>query len=219
MFANCFAAGDFQCNGPAAYWPAPMLRRKTGGTAASIPPLKKSPLATLGSPLHRRSQLPARLNTPRHLEPHRLPAGNPRNRRTQEREDSRRHRALAQAVRLPPGNRLQCHIVPRLPRTTRSALPPPGSHSDSGQRLLPQGCRRLGMVQVQPALAGSASTATLFAGIEPYRKTVAAHPQERNTQSILRLRGRTARHSNQSLWRNAVPPRTDSLLPHPFLLI
>jgi hypothetical protein len=36
-----------------------------------------SPLATLGSPLHRRSQLPARLDAPRHMEPHRVPAGNP----------------------------------------------------------------------------------------------------------------------------------------------
>ena len=28
-----------------------------------------------------------------------------------------------------------------------------------------------------------------------------------------------ARHSNQSPWKNAIPPRTDSLLTHPFLLI
>jgi len=82
MFANCFVAGDFQYNGPAAYWPAPTLRHKTDGTAASIPRLKKSPHATLGTPVHRRSQLPARLDSPRHLEPHRVPAGNPRNRRT-----------------------------------------------------------------------------------------------------------------------------------------
>jgi len=43
MFVNCFAAVDFQYNGPAAYWPAPMLRRKTGGTAASIQRPKPPP--------------------------------------------------------------------------------------------------------------------------------------------------------------------------------
>src|SRR5664279_3278702 len=134
MCANCFTAGDFQCNGPAACWPAPTLRRRTDGTAASIPPLKKGPLATLGAPLHRRSQLPARLDAPRHLEPRRVPAGNPRNRRTQEREDLRRHRTLAYAVRLPSGHRLQCRHIPGLPRATRPAVPPPGSDSDSGQR-------------------------------------------------------------------------------------
>jgi hypothetical protein len=42
MCANCFTAGDFQCNGPAACWLAPTLRRKTDGTATSIPPLKKA---------------------------------------------------------------------------------------------------------------------------------------------------------------------------------
>ena len=35
------------------------------------PALKKSPLAPLGAPLHRRSQLPAGLDAPHHLEPHR----------------------------------------------------------------------------------------------------------------------------------------------------
>jgi hypothetical protein len=37
------------------------------------------------------------------------------------------------------------------------------------------------MVQVKPALPGGASTASLLAGIEPYRTAVAAHPQERHT--------------------------------------
>lgn len=56
------------------------------------------------------------------------------------------------------------------------------------------------MVQVQPALAGSASIATLLARIKPYRTAVAAHPQKRNAQPFLRRRGRTARHSNAGLW-------------------
>ena len=206
MCANCFMDGDFQCNGLAAYWPAPTLRRKTDGTATSILPLKKSPFATLGAPLHRRSQFPARLDAPRHLEPRRVPAGNPRNRRTQERKDPRRHRTLAHAVRLPPRHRLQCRHIPGLPRTTRPAVPPPGSDSDSGQRLLPQGRGGLVMVQVKPALAGGASTASLLAGIEPYRTAVAAHPQERHTQSLLRRPGPPARHSNPCLWGDAVPP-------------
>ena len=90
----------------------------------------------MGAHLHRRSQFPARLDDPRHLEPRRAPTGSPGDGRTREREDSRRHRTLAHAIRLPAGRRLQCHHVPRLPRTTRSAIPPPRSNSDSGQRLL-----------------------------------------------------------------------------------
>src|SRR6516164_25456 len=66
------------------------------------------------------------------------------------------------------------------PRTTGSQIPPPRSNPDSGQRFLPQTRRRLGVVQVQPRMAGSASATTLLAGVEPHRKAVAAHPQERN---------------------------------------
>jgi hypothetical protein len=44
------------------------------------------------------------------------------------------------------------------------------------------------MVQLQPALVGSASITTLLAGIEPYRKALAAYPQGRNPESILWLR-------------------------------
>src|SRR6478672_9312451 len=42
MCADCFMAGDFRCSGPAACWRAPMPRHRTDGTAASIPPLKKT---------------------------------------------------------------------------------------------------------------------------------------------------------------------------------
>jgi len=41
--------------------------------------------------------------------------------------------------------------------------------------------RGLGLVQVQPALAGSASVASLLTGVESHRTAVAAHPQERHT--------------------------------------
>ncbi len=72
----------------------------------TYPALKKSPGAALGADLYRRGQLPARLNTPRHLEPRRLPAGSSRDRTTQEREDPRRNRTLARALRVSPGHRL-----------------------------------------------------------------------------------------------------------------
>ncbi len=105
----------------------------------TYPALKKSPLATLGAHLHRRSQFPVRRDAPRHLEPRRVPAGNTRDGRTEEREDSGRNRTLAPALRLSPGHRLQRHSLPRLSRTTGSPIPPPGGDSDSRQRLLPQG--------------------------------------------------------------------------------
>src|SRR5216683_2185617 len=109
-----------------------------------------------------------------------LPAGSSCDGRAQEREDPRRHRTLAHTVRLSSGHGLQCHHLSRLPGATGAAIPPPRRDSDSGQRLLPQGRRGLGLVQVQPALAGSAPVAALLAGIESYRTAVAAHPQERH---------------------------------------
>src|ERR1700694_356337 len=101
------------------------------------PQLKKSPSAALGADLHRRSQLPTGLDFARYLEPRGLPSRNPRYRRAQEREDSGSHRTLAHAVQLSTRHGLQRLHLPRLPRTTGSPISPPGSHHDSGQRLLP----------------------------------------------------------------------------------
>src|SRR5712692_9716459 len=218
MSASCFTAGDFRCSDPAACWRAPMPRCRTDGTAASIPPLKKSPIAALGTDLHRRSQLPARFDAPRYLEPRGLPTGSSCDGRAQEREDSRRHRTLAHAVRLSSGHGLQCHHLPGLPRTTGPAIPPPRSDSHSGQRLLPQGRRGLGLVQVQPALAGSASVAALLAGVEPHRTAVAIHPQERNAQPLLQRLGCITRDADTGVWGNAVAPATDPVVSHFFLL-
>ena len=182
MFANCFVAGDFQYNGPAAYWLAPMLRRKTDGTAASIPLLKKSPLATLGAPLHRRSQLPARLYAPRHLEPHRVPTGNPRNRRTQEREDSRRHRTLV-------------HGFDYRQETVFNATTYLGFLEQLARPYRRQGAI---LIQDNASYHKDAEVWKWFKSnrhwlevhqlppyspeLNPTGKTVAAHPQERNTQ-------------------------------------
>src|SRR5512134_122000 len=218
MCANCFTAGDSRYSDPGACWRVPMPRRRTAGIVASIPPLKESPIATLGVDLHRRSQLPARFDATRHLEPSGLPTGSPRDGRTQEREDSRRHRTLAHAVRLPPGHSLQCHHLPRLPRTTGSAIPSPRGDPDSGQRLLPQGRRGLGLVQVPPTLAGSAPVAALLAGVEPCRTAVAAHPQKRDAQPFLRRPGRTPRHTHAGVWGDAVTPTTDPVVSDPLLL-
>jgi transposase len=82
-------AWGFSMQRPRRVLAAPMPQRKTAGTAASILPLKKSPLATLGADLHRRSQLPPRFDATRHLEPRGLPTGSSRYRRAEEREDSR----------------------------------------------------------------------------------------------------------------------------------
>src|SRR3984893_5867655 len=42
MCASCFMAGDFRCSVRAAFWPAPMSRRRTAGAAGSIRTLKKA---------------------------------------------------------------------------------------------------------------------------------------------------------------------------------
>src|SRR5260370_10930771 len=154
--------GDFRCSDRAACWRAPMARCRDDRSAASTLPSKKSPIATLGADLDRRSQLPESLDAPCYLETGGLPTGSSRDGRTQEREDPWCHRTLAHEVRLSPRHSLQCHYVSRLPRTTGSAIPPPGSDPDSGQCLLPQRSRCLGVVQIQSPLAGSASVAALL---------------------------------------------------------
>jgi len=118
--------------------------------------------------------------------------------RAQEREDPRRHRTLAHALRLSPGYRLQCRHLSGVPRTTGPAIPPPGRDPDSGQCILSQGRRCLGLVQIQPALAGSASVAALLAGIQ--------HPaaRKRVRPPTLDLRAKTARQGTN--FTRGLPP-------------
>src|SRR5271157_2956675 len=182
------------------------------------PNLKKKP-KRLGTDLHRRSQLSAGLDSARYLEPRGLPSRSSGYRRAQEREDPRSHRAVAHAVRLSTRHRLQRLHLPRLPRTTGPALSPPGGHPDSGQRLLPQGRRRVELVQRQPALAGGASVAALLARVESHRTAMAAHAQERDAQSFLHRPGRLGRHIDARLRRDAVTPAIHQFLPNSFLLI
>src|SRR6202040_539903 len=185
MCANCFTPGDFPYSGPVACWRAPMLPLRIAGIATPIPPLKKSPNASLGADLHRRSQLSAGLDAARDLESRGLSSTGSRHRGAQVRKDFWRDRVVARAVRLPPGDRLQCRDLSRLPRPTGPMLPPPRSHPDSRQCFVSQRPGGLGIVQIESALAGSASVATLFAGVKPDRAAMAAHPQERNPQPFL----------------------------------
>lgn len=75
------------------------------------------------------------------------------------------------------------------------------------------------MVQGQPALAGSAPVAALLAGTESYRATLAAHPEERDAQSLLRRHRLPTRHPDARLRGDAIPPPTHPVLPEAFLLI
>src|SRR5439155_7294335 len=70
----------------------------------------------------------------------------------------------------------------------------------------------------QPALAGSAPIASLLARIESHRTALAAHPQERNAQPILRRPGCATHHAYACLRRDAIPPATDPVLSESFLL-
>src|SRR5439155_19504102 len=74
MCASCSMPGGFRCNVHAAFWPAPMSRRRTAGAGTSIRTLKKSPSAALGADLHGRSQFPTGLDPARDLEPRGLPS-------------------------------------------------------------------------------------------------------------------------------------------------
>src|SRR3974377_2477191 len=97
MCASCFTRSDSRCSGPGAYWRGPTPSRRTDGTDARIHRLKKSPLARLGLDMYRGSQLPPELELACILEPGGPPSRVLRHWRTQEREDSGRHRTLAHA--------------------------------------------------------------------------------------------------------------------------
>src|SRR3990167_2827 len=218
MCASSCMVWAFRCSALAVCWRAPMPWSKIAGTGIPTPTLKKSPAREPGADFHRRSQLPAGLHPARHLEPHRAAAGNSGHRGAQERQDPGRHRTRADPLPLPARYHLQRFHVLGFPPATGAALPSPGSHSDSRQRLVSQRCRGLGLVRLQPTLAGSASPAALFAGVQPHRATVAIYPKECNPQSLLRRPGGTALHLNARLRRNAVIPRTHPSLPALFLL-
>ena len=75
------------------------------------------------------------------------------------------------------------------------------------------------MVQVQPALAGGASIAALLAGIESHGAALAIHPQGRELTTGTSPAGRELFATlDPRLWRDAVPPQTDPVLPASFLL-
>src|SRR3989338_10873260 len=186
MCASSCMVWAFRCSALAVCWRAPMPWSKIAGTGIPTPTLKKSPAREPGADFHRRSQLPAGLHPARHLEPHRAAAGNSGHRGAQERQDPGRHRTRADPLPLPARYNLQRFHVLGFPPATGAALPSPGSHSDSRQRLVSQRCRGLGLVRLQPTLAGSASPAALFAGVQPHRATVAIYPKECNPQSLLR---------------------------------
>ena len=124
----------------------------------TYPNLKKSPDGTLGVDFHRRSQLPTGLHAACHLEPRRPATPSPRHGRPQECEDPGRHRTLAYSFPLPARHHLQRVNLPGFPGAACPQLSPPRSNSDSRQRFLPQGCRRMDVVQIQSSLAGSTST-------------------------------------------------------------
>ena len=206
MCANCFTAGDFRCSGHGAYWRGPTPRRRTDGIDASIHSLKKSPLAKLGLDLYRRSQFPAGLDLACHLEPGGPPAGSPRHRRTQEREDSRRHRTLANSFPLPRGDSLQ-------------RLQLPGLFGTVGRRY-----RRQGAILIQDNASyhkdaevwiGSGPTAIGWRCINcrPTRRSSIPPSGCGNTRARTELTtdtlpaGRTCSTTSDSrLWRDAVPP-------------
>ena len=120
----------FRCSDRAACWPAPTPARRTAGTGAPIPTLKKSPRAKPGADLYRRSQLPTGLNFACHVEPRRPATRNPSHRTAQECQDPGRHRTVAHTFSLPPGHGLQRHDLLGIPGTVSAALSPARGDSD-----------------------------------------------------------------------------------------
>src|ERR1039458_5351220 len=95
------------------------------------------------------------------------------------------------------------------PGTACPQLSPPRSNSDSRQRFLPQGCRRMDVVQIQSSLAGSTSTTPLLTGVQPHGAPLATHAEEWNPQPLLRQRSGTGRHVDQSFRRDAITSRSE----------
>src|SRR6266567_2442155 len=163
--ASCFTRSTSQCSGHGGYWRGPTPSSRTDGIDAPIRRLKKSPLARLGLDLYGRSQLPAGLDLACDLKPGGSSAGGPGHRRTQKCEDSGCYRTLAHSIPLSGGHGLQRLDLPGVFGTVGAIIPPARRHSHPGQRLLSQGFGGLGLVPLQPPLAGGAPTAALLAGV------------------------------------------------------
>ena len=153
-----------------------------------------------------------------HLEPRRPAARNPCHGTAQQRQDPGRHRTVAHAFPLPPGHGLQRGELLGLSGTVGAPLSPARGDPDPGQRFLPQGCRGLGLVPVQPSLAGSPPAAAVLAAVQSHRAALAAHAPHGNSPSLFGERSRTGCHAEKSLRRDAVTPCRHSLLPTTFLL-
>jgi hypothetical protein len=218
MCESCFTAGDFRCSGPAACWRAPMPQRRTDGTAVYILPLKKSPLATLGADLHRRSQLPARFDPARYLEPSGLPTGSSRDGKAQEREDFgaielwhtqfdyRQDKVFNAATYL--GFLEQ--LARRYRRRGAILIQDNASYHKDGEvwAWFKSNRHWLEVHQLPP-----------YSGTESNGTALAAHPQERNAQPFLRRTGRPTRDPDARLQEDAVAASTDPVLSGSFLLI
>jgi hypothetical protein len=105
-----------------------------------------------------------------------------------------------------------------VPRTASPTIPPSRSNSDSGQRLLSQRQASLELVQLQPALAGSASIAPLLTRVQSHRTALAAYAKERNTQSFLQRSRCPVCHAHTRLYGDAVVSTTDPVVSNAFLL-
>src|ERR1035441_9859013 len=218
MCASCFTRWISRCSGHGGDWRGPTPSSRTDGIDVPIHRLKKSPLAKLGIDLYRRSQFSSGLDLACHLEPGGPSARSSRHRRTQERQDSGRHRTLANSLPLPGGHGLQRLQLPGIFGAVGAILPPAGSHTHPGQRLLPQGFGSLELVPLQPPMAGGSSTTAVFAGVQSHRAVVATRAPDGNSQPLLCEPRRTRDHTDSRLWRDAVPPRTHPFVSASFLL-
>src|ERR1039457_5221854 len=159
MCASCFTRWISRCSGHGGYWRGPTPSSRTDGIDVPIHRLKKSPLAKLGIDLYRRSQFSSGLDLACHLEPGGPSARSSRHRRTQEREDSGRHRTVADSLPLPRGHGFQRLQLLGFLGTVGKIIPPEGSHAYPGHPLLSQRWGGLELFPPQPPLAGSTSTA------------------------------------------------------------
>ena len=121
------------------------------------------------------------------------------------------------AVSVPTGNFLWRHqpntstprlICPLWMRLAAALLPPPPSDlSDSGQRLLSQEARGLGVFCQTPPPTRSVPAAFLFSRLQCDGEALALHPDAQHTQSLLRPTGGVMRVVVHDVRRHAETSR------------
>ena len=192
MSPASFMILDSPSSGLRRRWPRLIRISSPAGFAINIPTLKKSQERRGGHPLRRRGKFPARPHALPYMGASRFSATNTNYRAAKHTQDFRYGRVVSRQISLSLPGRLQCRNIHRVSRTNIAALFSTKSISDSGQCIVSQRRRRMGMVFRTPQIHHGLQPSPLFSRTQCAGEGLASYTHVRHAQPILCNAGRTS---------------------------